>query len=520
MWASVFCVLFLASFASCGNILAIVPAPFYSHQIAFTQIWRELSLRGHQVTLITTVPQKDPRLVNLTEIDTSNAFKIVTEKYQISKTAENILTMWNWYDIFAQINRDAAEEQLSHPKVQELIHKKNNHFDVVFVESYYAEFLAFGEIYKCPTILTTSVDGHRQFHHAMGNPAHPILHPDVATPYHGKLNFKERIMSTLYSLYVTYFETFHVGPGKQRIIDKYFTNISVSLDDLISNVDMMFLDVNPVIQDARAIGPTTINIGMERKLISANPLTKDLKDFMDNAREGFIYFSLGSNVRSNSLNQATLKAVVEALKEVPYKVLWKFEADDLPGKPDNVKLVKWAPQEIVLRHPNIKLFITQGGLQSMEEAIYSEVPMVVIPFFFDQFKNAKLMEIKNIGKTVGRKPSVNKEELKNAILEVITDPRYRNSVRKLGRFAKDFPMTGLEKAIWWTEYVIRNKGAKQLRNPAADLPFYQYFLLDIISFLLLVTISILTLLYVFLKKIVQLLKGILHVKTIKIKKIQ
>lgn len=44
-------------------------------------------------------------------------------------------------------------------------------------------------------------------------------------------------------------------------------------------------------------------------------------------------------------------------------------------------------------------------------------------------------------------------------------------------------MTGLEKAVWWTEYVIRNKGAKHLRNPAADIPFYQYYLIDVISFL-------------------------------------
>lgn len=59
----------------------------------------------------------------------------------------------------------------------------------------------------------------------------------------------------------------------------------------------------------------------------------------------------------------------------------------------------------------------------MEEAVYSNVPMVVIPFFFDQFKNARLMEIKQIGKTIGRKPSVKKDELKNAIMEVITDPK-------------------------------------------------------------------------------------------------
>ncbi|KAJ8959684.1 hypothetical protein NQ318_021875 [Aromia moschata] len=142
-------------------------------------------------------------------------------------------------------------------------------------------------------------------------------------------------------------------------------------------------------------------------------------------------------------------------------------------------------------HSNIKLFVTQGGLQSMEEGIYRGVPFVVIPFFGDQEQNARLMESKGIAKIVQRKPSVNKDELKNAILEVIKNPRYKNSVTRLRRQALDTPMTGLETAVWWTEYVIRHKGAKHLRNPAADMPFYQYFLLDVIGFFTLVVFSVL-----------------------------
>ncbi|KAJ8959703.1 hypothetical protein NQ318_021895 [Aromia moschata] len=502
LWSWLLCVITLVATASCSNILAIIPAPFFSHQIAFTQIWRELSLRGHQVTLVTTVPQNDPNLVNLTEIDMSDCFKIVTEKYQISKTAENVLNMWNWYDIFAQINRDAADKQMSDPRLQELIHNRKTTNSTSFLWN--RTMRSFWLLGSCMT--------RRRFS--------SLLWRVTLSSIMLWVTQRIQIMSTLYSLYVSYFEAFHVGPGKQRIIDKYFTNMTMDLNDLISNVDMMFLDVNPIIQDARAIGPTTINIGMERRLPSKRPLTNDLKDFMDNAKEGFIYLSLGSNVKSRELNKASLTAIIEALRDVPYKVVWKFEASDLPGKPNNVKIVTWAPQQTVLKHPNIKLFITQGGLQSMEEAVYSKVPMVVIPFFFDQFHNARIMELKDIGITIGRKPSVKKEQLKSAILEVINNPKYRNSIRRLGRLAKDFPMTGLEKAIWWTEYILRNKGAKQLRNPTADVPFYQYFLLDVIGFLLAITLCILTLLYVFIKKIVHILKGIFHVKVRKGKKIQ
>lgn len=277
MWLST--LVLVSAFAAVthsANILAIVPAPFYSHQIAFQEIWKELSRRGHKVTLITTVPVKDPELVNLTQIDMSQSYKsILIEKYTISKTAENILNMWNWYDIFAQINRDAAEEQLSSPEVRELIeHSENHQFDVLFVESYFPEFLAFSKIYNCPSILVTSVDGHTEFHHSQGNPAHPIVNADYATAYHVELNLMERVISVLYSLYVKYFEVFHVNPAKQKILEKHFPNTTTTIDELISDVDMLFLDCNPAIQGARAIGPTTVNFGMERPLVSKTPLSE------------------------------------------------------------------------------------------------------------------------------------------------------------------------------------------------------------------------------------------------------
>lgn len=78
---------------------------------------------------------------------------------------------------------------------------------------------------------------------------------------------------------------------------------------------------------------------------------------------------------------------------------------------------------VFIEHPNIKLFLTQGGLQSLEEATYSYVPLVAIPYFADQFKNARLIEYNEIGKKVGRKPHVKKEDLKAAIIEVITNPK-------------------------------------------------------------------------------------------------
>lgn len=73
--------------------------------------------------------------------------------------------------------------------------------------------------------------------------------------------------------------------------------------------------------------------------------------------------------------------------------------------------------------------------------------------------------------------------------------RYKKKAVEIGRLLTDQPMTGLEKVVWWTEYVIRNQGAQYLRNPRADVSWTEFLILDVVAFLLFSLILVLFILY-------------------------
>lgn len=60
----------------------------------------------------------------------------------------------------------------------------------------------------------------------------------------------------------------------------------------------------------------------------------------------------------------------------------------------------------------------------------------------------------------------------------------------MSQIFRDRPATAIDTAIYWTEYVMKHQGAHHLRTAAVGMPWYQYFLIDVILFILLAIILI------------------------------
>lgn len=73
--------LFLIKSSYGSDILVIISTPSFSHQAPLRPIWKELALRGHNVTLITTDPMNNSSLA-IKEIDISYGYQII-QKHQV-----------------------------------------------------------------------------------------------------------------------------------------------------------------------------------------------------------------------------------------------------------------------------------------------------------------------------------------------------------------------------------------------------------------------------------------------------
>jgi hypothetical protein len=99
-----------------------------------------------------------------------------------------------------------------------------------------------------------------------------------------------------------------------------------------------------------------------------------------------IYISMGSWVRDDAFLPGAMKRILDAFSGdgSSYRVLASTDSSSGDGFGEHMRCESWAPQFAVLSHPNVKVFVTHGGVNSIHEGIYHGKPLVVLPFFDDQ----------------------------------------------------------------------------------------------------------------------------------------
>lgn len=189
-------------------------------------------------------------------------------------------------------------------------------------------------------------------------------------------------------------------------------------------------------------------------------------------------------MKSTDIPEHKIAMILDAFGRLKQNVLWKYENESVTHLPPNVMIQKWLPQNDILAHPNVKVFITHGGIFGTQEGLYWAKPMLCMPLYGDQHRNT----IKAVRAGYARSlvfSDISPSDLQHNIEVLIQDPLYKRKALEMSKKFRDNPIHPLDEASYWIEYVMRYKGANFLKSYGAFMPLYQYLLLDVLACVLL-----------------------------------
>lgn len=108
----------------------------------------------------------------------------------------------------------------------------------------------------------------------------------------------------------------------------------------------------------------------------SGPLPPDLEDFAQS--------SGASGLIVSQLPARSAEEIATAFAQLPQKVVWRYTGSRPSTLGNNTLLVEWMPQHDLLGHSKTRLFVSHGGNNGIQEAIYYGVPILGLPLMMNE----------------------------------------------------------------------------------------------------------------------------------------
>lgn len=240
----------------------------------------------------------------------------------------------------------AAEATLNSTKVQALI-KSTEHFDLIITQEFFVDAIrGFQYHFKAPVIGINPIGSTFWVNEIMANPSIPSFMPEVMTRFSSRMTFFDRLVNKIVSIYGRLVYHFYIIPKHDKLMHKHFPN-APRLTDLLYNTSLILLNSHISTNQPIPLLPNMIEVGGFH-MTPDKQLPNDIKEYLDDAKEGVIFFSLGSFFKSVTLPEKNKHDILNVFGKLKEKVLWKFEDDTLGALPQNVIVRKWFPQQDIL----------------------------------------------------------------------------------------------------------------------------------------------------------------------------
>lgn len=319
-------------------------------------------------------------------------------------------------------------------------------------------------------------------------------------PLPQEMNMFERLIN-LFSYFAekkVYNDALKLG---NAVFEKVYPEGQIDLHKLFKETAFFITNSDPLISYGT---PTTPNVLQLGGFLNSNP--KPLPEAWNkllNQRKNNVLVSFGTIVKPSKMTNNMKENLFRLFKEhsnITFFLKYDKNRPELLNGFDNVYVFKWIPQYDLLADSRLTLFITHGGMNSLLEASKFGVPMLDIPLFGDQSKNAKTVQELKLGKIVSKYDfNGDYEKLKNIFNDLINNKIYSQTAKKISYMMARRPYDPKMLFIKYVEFAAQFGKVEHFAIPGSDIPYWKFFYLDIISLF----IGIIFLIFVIIKMIIK-----------------
>ena len=311
-------------------------------------------------------------------------------------------------------------------------------------------------------------------------PVNPAVTPVVILGYSDRMTFSQRLVNVAIYLAAS---VYRLSERNTTVLQRFAPEVNSWLELVQRSTVLYIVTRDYLLEWPEPQMPNVIHTpGVTTH--PAGVLPQQMKELMDAATDGAIILSFGS--ATGQLPAEIINKFLVGFAQLRQIVIFKFGGRNSKTPSNvtkNVHLLPWLPQNDLLGHPNAVLFITHCGNNGQYESLYHGVPMIGFPLFAEQHHNAFRMVDHGYGIDMNIL-TFTADELVNNIHKVLHEKSFKMATQKASDILKSRP-TAQDTATYWVEHVLKY-GGEHLRTGAVDMPLYQFLMLDILLFVLVV----------------------------------
>ncbi|KAH9508328.1 hypothetical protein Btru_050843 [Bulinus truncatus] len=292
------------------------------------------------------------------------------------------------------------------------------------------------------------------------------------------MNFADRVGTSVCNIILTFVDLYFMN---DKLIEEFAPNRpKISVSTLSKRAELYIIESDHILDYAKPELPAMKLIG-STALAPPSELREPFKSFIEGSEHGVAL------VTSVKIPESIAEKMALAFQLLDLDVVWRI---NFTSK-GNARLLTapWVPQNDILAHSKTKLFVSHCGSHSQYEALYHGVPMLCLPLYGDQFYNSDRSKSKGLGLTANL-VTISHKQLAKLMAKLAFSEKYRNNIKKASFLFNMLYKLPSDAAAFWIDHVIEH-GGNYMRSAAQEMPVYQFLVLDAMTFVFIVIVIML-----------------------------